>query len=63
MDVVGHAHKQLGAEVYFYVMINAPVTCKSLLVGGRENKHSNKKNKTLVMISFDCNLSEHFKEL
>ena len=27
MDVVGYPHKQLGAESYYYVMINAPMTC------------------------------------
>ena len=31
MDVlVGYPHKQLGAEAYYYVMINAPMICLTL---------------------------------
>ena len=30
MDVVGYPHKELGAEAYYYVMINAPMECLTL---------------------------------
>ena len=48
MDEVGKLHKQLEAESYYYVMINAPVTCltlkeavKSLLVGRKTTVKQN----------------------
>ena len=30
MNVLGKSHKQLGAEVYYYFMINASMTCLTL---------------------------------
>ena len=50
MDEVGKPQKQLGAEAYYYFMINAPMTCltlketvKSLMVGCKTTI----KNKTM----------------
>ena len=46
MDVVEYPHKQLGEEVYNYVIINAPMTCLTLkkivtsLMVESINKHS-----------------------
>ena len=44
MNVAGEPHKQLRAEAYLYVMINAPIACLTLnklptiLMVGRETK-------------------------
>ena len=48
MNIVGKPHKQLGAESYYYVMINSPIPCLTFnrlcsLMVGCENKQSNKK--------------------
>ena len=52
MDVVGLSHEQLGAEAYYFVIINTAMKCltlnglqKSLMDGRATFKHSNKKTR------------------
>ena len=66
MDVIGYPHKQLGAEAYCYVTINAPIKCltlnrlhKSLKVGRKNNQ----TKKTIVGSFIENILSGIFRVL
>ena len=58
MDEVGKSHKQLGEEAYYWVMINAHITCLTLNILQKSDGRTWKQTfeQTKIVLQFRINV-------